>query len=141
MRRSFDIAALEPWIEERFGQASGPGGQNVNKVSSRVILLSDFEQCAALRPADREAIRARLATRLARDGRLRIVSQQQRSQAANRVSARTRLIELLEEATFQPTPRRPTRPSRGAKARRLRAKRQRGEIKTQRRTRPGADSD
>jgi ribosome-associated protein len=134
-----EIARLQPWIEVRFARSSGPGGQNVNKVSTRVTLLFDFQSCDVLALTQKQRIRQRLTTRLSRDGRLRVVSQKGRTQVANRAAAEERLIELLRDAVKVPKPRRPTRPTAASRRRRLQAKRQRGELKRLRQTRPSAD--
>jgi ribosome-associated protein len=128
----FDLARLSPWIELRFTRSAGPGGQNVNKLSTRAELLFDFESCGLLRASEKESVRARLARRLAADGRLRIISQQGRTQSANRAAAEERLIELLRLGTHVPRVRRATRPTPGSKVRRLESKRARGEVKRSR---------
>ena len=136
---SFDITSLSSWIEARFSRSPGPGGQNVNKVSTRVTLLFDFTSCPELTGTQKARIRRRLRTRLSRDGRLRVVSHRERTQAKNRTAAETRLIKLLTEATHTPKSRRPTRPTAASKKRRLDAKRRRGEAKQRRRKEPGLD--
>jgi ribosome-associated protein len=138
-RQRFDISELTPWIEIRFGPAAGPGGQNVNKVSTRATLLFDFAACPLLTAPQKTRLRQRLATRLSREGRLRIVSQRERFQVRNRAAAEQRLLELLTEALHVPARRRPTRPTAASRARRLTAKRQRGQIKRLRQRRPTAD--
>ena len=134
-----DITALSSWIEARFSRSPGPGGQQVNKLSTRVTLLFDFASCPELSDAQKRRIRQRLRTRLSRDGRLRVVSHRERTQAKNRAAAGTRLIELLTEATRTEKPRRPTRPTAASQRRRLDAKRRRGEAKERRRDTPGSD--
>lgn len=129
---AFEIEMLRPFIEFDFDRGGGPGGQNVNKVSTRAILLFDFERCDLLDFAQKAHIRARMARRLAADGRLRIVSQSERSQATNRAIAEDRLLELLKTATYVPTVRRPTRPTAGSKRRRLDAKKRRSATKRMR---------
>jgi ribosome-associated protein len=132
----FTIDDLAPWIEARFDPARGPGGQNVNKVSTRATLIFDFRTCARLSPAERERIADRCATRLTRDGRLRVVSQQHRTQAANRQLAETRLLTLLAAALHVPKARRPTQPTSLSRRRRLELKRRRGQLKCVRRSPP-----
>ncbi len=127
-----DLASLLPWVEVRFSRSPGPGGQNVNKVNTRVTLLFDIVACTVLTGSDKSRIRRRLTTRLARDGRLRVVCHRERTQAKNRVLAEARLVELLTEAMQKKKPRRPTRPTAASKERRLDAKRRRGETKRQR---------
>lgn len=139
MTSSFTIADLSPWIEVRYDAASGPGGQHVNKVATRATLLFDFTACDRLSPVQRERIRQRYATRLARDGRLRVVAQRHRSQAGNRAAAEARLLELLAVALHVPKTRRPTRPTAGARGRRLAEKRRRSETKSRRQSRPTRD--
>jgi ribosome-associated protein len=134
-----DPAALDPWLEVRFDPASGPGGQHVNKVSTRATVLLNVDACDLFTPTQRERIHRRLGNRITRDGELRVVAQQERSQSANREHAIRRLIELLEQALHVATPRRPTRPTRASQRRRLDAKRRRGQIKRQRQAPPARD--
>ena len=138
-RRQLDSAALIPWIEVRYDRSEGPGGQNVNKANTRATLLFDFHACPLLSTADRHRLRLRLSSRLARDGRLRVVSQRYRTQRTNRAAALERLVELLDEALHVARVRRATRPTLGSRERRLQTKRQRGEIKRQRQRRPASD--
>ena len=138
-QRRFDTSELSPWIAVSFARSAGPGGQHVNKVSTRVSLLFDFEACPLLTGPQKSRLRQHLATRLTRDGRLRIVSQRERTQARNRAAAEQRLVDLLAAALYVPQPRRPTRPTAAARARRLQAKRRRGAIKQLRRQRPRID--
>ncbi len=128
-----DIASLLPWIEVRFSRSPGPGGQNVNKVNTRVTLLFDVSACAALSEAQKGRVRERLRTRMSRDGRLRVVSHRERSQAKNRAAAQIRLTELLTEATRVRKSRRRTQPTLASRERRLDSKRRRGDAKRQRR--------
>lgn len=134
-----EVTQVRPWMEARFARSRGPGGQNVNKVSTRVTLLFDFQTCHLLTPTQKDRIRQRLATRLSRDGRLRVVSQKTRTQAANRAAAELRLLELLRAALKPPKPRRPTQPTRAARERRLKAKRRRGALKQLRAARSPAE--
>ncbi|WP_326554982.1 alternative ribosome rescue aminoacyl-tRNA hydrolase ArfB [Micromonospora sp. NBC_01813] len=124
-------------LTERFSRSSGPGGQGVNTADSRVELSFDVAGSSALPPWLRERALQRLAGRLT-DGVLTIAASEHRNQLANRAAARERLAALLREAIAAPAPtRRPTRPSRGAKERRITAKKRRGQIKRLRR----GDSD
>jgi ribosome-associated protein len=119
-------------LVERFSRSSGPGGQSVNTTDSRVELRWDVGASAALGAAQKVHLLGRLAPRLT-DGVVCIVSCEHRSQLQNRTAARARLRMLLADALAPPPPaRRPTRPSRAAKQRRLDAKRHRGELKSKR---------
>jgi ribosome-associated protein len=122
-----------------FVRASGPGGQNVNKVASAVQLRFD----AASSPALDDGMRARLRTlagrRMTADGVVIIAAQRHRSQEANRRDAIERLIDLLRRAALRPRARRPTRPSAAAKRQRRETKRRRGGIKRLRGRPPGED--
>jgi ribosome-associated protein len=128
-----EFSELAPWCEVRFDPGQGPGGQNVNKVSTRATILLDFWACPLFSELERERIAQRCGKRLTHDGRLRVVAQQQRTQAGNRTLAQTRLVALVLQALRVPKRRRPTRPTAGSQRRRLESKRRRGEIKRQRR--------
>ncbi len=136
IRVTDQIQIDESEIEESFIRASGPGGQNVNKVSSAVQLRFDIRHSPSL-PADVRRRAERLAgRRLTNDGVIVLVAQQHRSQERNREDALQRLIELLREATIRPKPRKPTRPTLASKTRRLDAKTRRAKVKRHRTVQP-----
>src|SRR5713226_5735613 len=123
-------------LEERFIRASGPGGQNVNKLSSAVQLRFDVRGSQSL-PDDVRARLERLAgKRLTREGVLVINAERHRTQERNRQDARARLIELIRRAAVAPRPRRATKPTAGARERRLESKKRRSAIKCLRQTKP-----
>lgn len=124
-------------LHEQFSHASGPGGQGVNTTDSRVQLSLDVATTTALTEVQRRLALDRLAARLAGTV-LTISAAEHRSQRRNRTAARDRLSELLREAIAPPVLRRPTRRTRGSNRRRLAGKRERSEIKQNRR-RPGLD--
>jgi ribosome-associated protein len=130
------ISIDESELEERFVRASGPGGQNVNKLSSAVQLRFDVRRSPSLGADTRARLEQLAGRRLTRDGVLVIMAQRHRTQERNRQDARDRLIELIARASVAPTPRRPTRPTRGSKERRLATKKNRSGIKSLRREKP-----
>jgi ribosome-associated protein len=135
--RSIDIGEEE--LEEHFIRASGPGGQNVNKLASAVELRFDVRGSKSL-PDDVRARLERLAgRRLTRDGVLVIYAERHRTQARNRQDARERLADLIRRAAVAPVPRRPTKPGAGARERRLESKKHRAAIKGLRQKRPALD--
>jgi ribosome-associated protein len=105
-----------------FIRASGPGGQNVNKVASAVQLRFDLAGTAVLAPRVKERLRTLAGQRLTDDGAILIQARSHRSQAGNRRDAEERLAELIRRALIEPKPRRPTRPTRASKERRLESK-------------------
>ncbi|HLR94584.1 MAG TPA: alternative ribosome rescue aminoacyl-tRNA hydrolase ArfB [Jiangellaceae bacterium] len=127
-------------LTERFSRSSGPGGQAVNTTDTRVELLFDPGTSTAFTSAQRRRVLRALRETLV-GGQVRIVASSRASQLRNRNEARERLAELLREALMPPPPRRrPTRPSRRARQRRLDAKKQRGQTKALRR-RPDGEGD
>ena len=127
IREGVAIAAHEIWFE--FTRSDGPGGQKVNKTSSRAVLCFALEASPSLLSWQKRRVHEALANRISADGVLRVPASDQRSQSQNREAALARFQALLAEA-LRPRPRRiPTVPSRAARARRIRAKKHRSERK------------
>ena len=139
IRVNAQIEIDERELQEDFVRASGPGGQNVNKVSTAVQLRFDV----ARSPSLPDPVRARLITlagrRVTQDGVLIIEAERYRSQRRNRDDALERLIELIREACEVDKPRHPTRPTLASKKRRLDTKQRRGETKKLRTVKPGSE--
>src|ERR1700676_1620899 len=123
------ISIEERELEEHFVRASGPGGQNVNKLSTAVQLRFDVRHSPSLTPDVRQRLERMAGRRLTRHGVLVIMPQRHPPQERTRQDALDRLKELIQEASIAPTPRRPTRPTRGSKERRLATKKNRSSIK------------
>jgi ribosome-associated protein len=129
--------ALDPAeIHESFVRASGPGGQHVNTTSSAVQLRFDVRRSASLPPDVRARLERLAGSRLTHDGVLVLHAQGHRSQLRNREEALARLVALVRAAARPPTPRKPTRPSKAVKRRRVDDKKKHGAIKALRRSKP-----
>jgi len=138
IRVTSHISVDEREIEESFVRASGPGGQNVNKLATAVQLRFDVRSSPSL-PADvRERLERLAGARLTRDGVLVIIAQSHRTQGRNRQDALDRLIDLIRRAAIAPRLRRPTKPTKASRERRVEAKKHRAGLKL-RRARPAFD--
>jgi ribosome-associated protein len=140
IRVNAQIELDEREIQEDFVRASGPGGQNVNKVSTAVQLRFDVARSPSLPDPVRERLVKLAGRRLTQDGVLIIEAERYRSQRRNRDDALERLVALIREACEVETPRRPTRPTLASKKRRLDSKQRRGETKKLRGLKPRADN-
>jgi ribosome-associated protein len=139
IRVTDQIAIDEAELSETFVRASGPGGQNVNKLATAVQLRFDVRHSPSL-PPDVRARLARLAgRRLTQDGVLVITAQSHRTQERNRADALERLLELIRQAAVRPKPRRPTRPTAASRERRIEGKKRRAGVKRLRGAWPSFD--
>jgi ribosome-associated protein len=123
------IVIEEREIEERFVRASGPGGQNVNKLSTAVQIRFDAMASESLDAATKARLRRRAGRRMTAEGVIVILAQRFRTQEANRRDARNRLAALIRAAAVAPKPRRPTRPTLAARKQRMADKKRRGQLK------------
>jgi ribosome-associated protein len=139
IRITSSISIGERELEEQFIRSSGPGGQNVNKLASAVQLRFDVRRSPSLPDDVRTRLERLAGKRLTRDGVLVINSQRHRTQERNRDDARDRLVDLIRRAAVAPVPRRATKPTTGARERRLQSKKHRATIKGLRRTKPGLE--
>jgi ribosome-associated protein len=132
VRITDDVTIPENELSFTFSTSSGPGGQYVNKVSTRATLHFDLTATQSLSERQKTLVMHRLQTRISKNGILRVVSQRHRSQRANREAARERFVELLRGALHEAPRRKPTATPRAAEERRLRDKKHRGRIKRDR---------
>lgn len=128
-----ELAIARNELEYRATRSSGPGGQHVNTSSTRIELLWDLTGSQAISDEQRARLRAKLVSRLDSDGRVRVVASGRRSQRQNRREADERLAALIKYALHVPKKRRPTKPTRAAREKRLADKKRRAEIKRERR--------
>jgi ribosome-associated protein len=120
-------------LEIRFSRSSGPGGQHVNKTSTQAELTFDLANSVSIPPEDRDWLLEKLKHRLDSSGKLRLTSQDTRSQRQNKAIVLERFQEMLRHALRRPKKRKPTKPSKAAVQRRIESKKKRGETKSQRR--------
>ncbi|MGA2818484.1 MAG: alternative ribosome rescue aminoacyl-tRNA hydrolase ArfB [Xanthobacteraceae bacterium] len=139
IRVTAHISIDEREIDESFVRASGPGGQNVNKLATAVQLRFDVRGSPSLPAGVRERLERLAGARLTRDGVLVIIAQRHRTQGRNRQDALDRLIDLIRRAAIEPRVRRPTKPSRASRERRVDTKKRRAGVKRLRRVKPAFD--
>ncbi len=132
LRINDDLAIDESELDYEFARSSGPGGQNVNKVETKVTLKFVVDASSALSDDQKRRLNEALANRITKDGVLRVTSQRHRTREANRHAAIGRFIELVDDALSERAPRKPTKISRAAKRRRLEGKKRRGQVKQMR---------
>lgn len=125
---------LDSELDWQVSRSGGPGGQNVNKTNSAVLLRWDIEQAHWLTFEEKERLRQKLANRFTKEGEILIRAEETRDQDRNRVMALDRLVNMLEAALHVPKARKKTKPSFSAKQKRIKTKKARGEIKRNRNT-------
>ena len=138
LRITDDLSIDEDELQFEFARSSGPGGQNVNKVETKVRLLFDLHSSRSLNPDQRSRIEERLSTRITKAGVLHISSQRHRTREANRKATIERFVDLLANALEEDEPRVRTRVPKKARKKRLESKRRRSQKKAMR-ARPSAD--
>jgi ribosome-associated protein len=129
LRITDDLVIDDSELEYEFARSGGPGGQNVNKVETKVTVLWDLAASPCLDVDQRARLEARLANRITKDGVLRVTSQRHRTREANRADALDRFVELVADALIEQPRRKRTRTPTKAKRKRLEAKRRRSEKK------------
>lgn len=127
-----DLVIPAPELQEAATRSSGPGGQHVNKTSTRVTLRWNVASSECLTPYQKRRLQQKLAARLTRRGDLIVNCDRTRSRARNREHARARIVEIVSGALARRLPRRPTKPTRASRVRRLEAKNRRGTVKSRR---------
>jgi len=129
----YSIDELNPHIQYKTSRSGGSGGQHVNKVSSKVELLFDFEACSLFDEEEKKRIREKMSNRLQTDGYLQVISQENRSQYQNKELAQKKLLTLLQQALKVPKIRKATKKSKASIEKRLEGKRKRAFVKINRR--------
>jgi len=124
-----DLIIPESELDESSSRAGGPGGQHVNKTATRITLRWNLSTSPSLREWQRRRLTERLSSKLTREGEIILHASSSRSQKKNRIDARRRLIELLQEAMYVKPTRKATKPSRGQKERRITNKKKRSQAK------------
>jgi ribosome-associated protein len=128
---------LKKELKYRTSRSSGPGGQHVNKAETRVELLWDLEASECLNAIQKRRIRKRQGSRLTEDGLLILAGEKYRSQHRNREEVTDRFLDLITESIVPVKKRKPTKPTRASREKRIRDKKIRGELKRLRKNRPG----